>query len=731
MRHFNRIIAPAVLFAVLAAAAHAATWPAAAAVRARYASSDAWLLDRDGEPLQQVRLDPAVRRLPWTPVAEISPALREAVLASEDRRFYEHAGVDWQALGSAAWQNLFRTGGARGASTITMQLAGLLEPALLGRGGQRTLRQKWAQAQAAREIERSWTKDEILEAYLNLSTFRGELVGVRAASEALFDAAPAALDRAQSLLLAALLRGPNAGAASVARRACALGQAMARAAVKGREAAPAAKTPEPSCSTLTAESLRTLSGGAAIRLRHDSAPHLAARVLNRREQAGLRLRSTLRADLQEFANAALERQIAELAGRQVEDGAVLVLDNATGDVLAYVGSSGERSRARQVDGVQAHRQAGSTLKPFLYELAIEREWLTAASLVDDSPVNLATPAGVYLPQDYDREFKGWISARTALASSLNIPAVRTLLLVTPDLFHERLRALGFDSLDRDADHYGYALALGGADVSLLALANAYRTLANGGVAGGVRVLADQPQPARQRVLPEGPAFIVADILADPSARAPTFGFDSPLATRHWSAVKTGTSKDMRDNWCVGFTSRYTVGVWVGNFSGAPMQDVSGITGAAPIWQELVNYLHREERSTPPQPPPRLLRSRVDFEGGLEASRMEWFLPNTVLATSGRAGESALAARIVYPGEGTIIALDPDIPAINQRVSLVAQPPRKGLTWRLGEERLGEGSRIDWSPVAGRHTLHLMLDESEQSRVQFEVRGAVRASPPSD
>jgi penicillin-binding protein 1C len=729
--YFSRIIAPGVLLALLATPAQATAWPAPAEVRARYVSSDAWLLDRNGEPLQQVRLDPTVRRLPWTPIAEVSPALREAVLASEDRRFYEHAGVDWQALGSAAWQNLFRARGARGASTITMQLAGLLEPGELGRGGRRTLRQKWAQAQAARELERSWTKDEILEAYLNLSTFRGELVGVRAASEALFGTAPAALDRTQSLLLAALLRGPNAGVASVAQRACALGQALAHTAAKSGEAAHATKTTYPSCSALAAESLRTLSGGALVRLRHDSAPHLAARVLNRREQAGLRLRSTLRADLQEFANAALWRQITELAGRQVEDGAVVVLDNATGDVLAYVGSSGERSRARQVDGVLALRQAGSTLKPFLYELAIEREWLTAASLVDDSPVNLATPAGVYLPQNYDHEFKGWISVRTALASSLNIPAVRTLLLVTPDLFHERLRALGFDSLDRDADHYGYALALGGADVSLLALANAYRTFANGGVASGVRVLADQPEPAKQHVLPAGPAFIVTDILADPSARALTFGFDSPLAARHWSAVKTGTSKDMRDNWCVGFTSRYTIGVWVGNFSGAPMQDVSGITGAAPIWEELVNYLHREERSTPPRPPLELVHSHVDFEGGLESSRLEWFLPSAQLATSGRADESALAARIVYPGEGTIIALDPDIPSANQLVSLVAQPSHKGLTWRLDDERLGEGSRIDWSPVAGRHRLTLLLDEREQSRVQFEVRGAVKASQRSD
>jgi penicillin-binding protein 1C len=438
------------------------------------------------------------------------------------------------------------------------------------------------------------------------------------------------------------------------------------------------------------------------------------------------LKSVLRADLQEFALATLGAQLAQLAGRHVDDGAIVVLDNASGDVLAYVGSSGARSSAAQVDGVTAPRQAGSTLKPFLYELAFEHRWLTAASLLDDSPLNLSTPVGVYLPQNYDRDFKGWVSARTALASSLNVPAVRVLVLAGPDAFYERLRALGFDTLAHDAEHYGYALALGGADVTLLALSNAYRTLAAGGVASNVRFLADEPAVTKRRVLAAGATFVVGDILSDPAARALTFGLDNPLATRVWSAVKTGTSKDMRDNWCVGFSSRYTVGVWVGNFFGEPMQDVSGVSGAAPIWRDIIEYLHRQETSTLPSAPHELTRARVDFDDAVEPPRVEWFLAGTALARSEHARDSALDPKIVYPGEGAIIALDPDIPAARQRVEFVAQPRRADTQWILDGDALDAGARIDWEPKAGHHVLVLAVDGRELSRVRFEVRGVQRS-----
>lgn len=321
-----------------------------------------------------------------------------------------------------------------------------------------------------------------------------------------------------------------------------------------------------------------------------------------------RVQSTVRAPLQRFAVQTLQQQLRELHGRNAEDGAVVVLDNATGAVLAWVGSSGVLSQASEVDGVLALRQPGSTLKPFLYGQAIAERRLTAASLVDDSPAQINTASGLYIPQNYDRQFKGWVSVRTALAASLNVPAVRTLVMVTPDAFHRQLGAVGLP-LRESGDYFGYSLALGSPEVPLLHLTNAFRTLANGGRMGPV-AFATPPATtkagaasATTPALDPRAAFIVGDILADGNARARTFGTDSVLATRFWSAVKTGTSKDMRDNWALGYSSRYTVGVWVGNASGAPMWDVSGTSGAAPVWAALMNHLHQNEPSRPPAPPP--------------------------------------------------------------------------------------------------------------------------------
>src|SRR5207237_5721621 len=216
-----------------------------------------------------------------------------------------------------------------------------------------------------------------------------------------------------------------------------------------------------------------------------------------------------------------------------------------------------------------------------------------------------------------------------LASSLNVPAVRTLELIGVDRFHDALKRLGLDTLTRDDEFYGAALALGDADVPLLSLTNAYRALANGGTAGATRFVPEtRAATSPHRVFGAAASYIVADIHADRGARALSFGLENPLATRVWSAVKTGTSKDMRDNWCIGFTARYTGGVWVGNFSGAPMRDVSGVTGAAPIWREIVHRLHAVEPSLQPPPAAGLSRTTVWFEPPVETERKEWFLSGT-------------------------------------------------------------------------------------------------------
>jgi penicillin-binding protein 1C len=689
--------------------AAAAGWIAVAAtpvpsfesVRAGHRPSDVPLLDRHGAVVYELRTDVRERRLAWTPLADVAPALARAVIAAEDRRFRAHDGVDLRALASAVLGRI--TGRpARGASTLTMQLAAMLDPSLASQGRHRTVGQKLRQMRAALALERRWSKDEILEAYVNRATFRGELRGIGAASAFLFGKAPHGLAEHEALVLAALLRNPNASSTVVAARARAIA---------------AADRTEPGAALALAAARvdRPVSHPG----RTDLAPHLGRRLLAGRDAP---VPSTLDADTQRVARDALARVLTALRGRNVEDGAVLVADNASGDVLAWVGGSGALSRARFVDTVRARRQPGSTLKPFLYGLAFERRLLTPASLVEDTPLALAVAGGLYRPRDYDAQFRGLVSARTALAASLNVPAVRTLGLVGGDAFTALLRALGFVAATEDGEFYGPALALGGADVTLEELVGAYRALANGGVWSVLRVTPQAPTSKRRRVFSAATAYQVTDVLADRESRSTTFGLESALATRFFTAVKTGTSKEMRDNWCLGFSERYTVGVWVGNASGAPMHDVSGVTGAAPVWLEVMSWLHRDTPSVAPEPPAGVVAAHVDFPDDVEPGRREWFVPGT---EPGARRLATGAPRIVAPVDGTIVALDPDIPRDRQRVPLEVAGAVPGTRWRVDDVDVGAAAGLMlWEPTPGTHTVAL-VDPTERhlATATIEVRGA--------
>lgn len=771
-------------FAVPSAPASAEALPGFEQVRERYRSADVIVRDRHGEPVATVRTDFSARRGQWVSLDEISPAVRTAIVLSEDRRFYQHSGVDWQGVAGAAWANLWNTR-TRGASTLTMQLAALLDDDLRRGAGGRSAAQKMSQAWRAARLEHGWSKSQILEAYLNLVPLRGELVGLTALSHALFGKLPSGLDAREAALAVALVRAPNAAPARVTQRACQILREMGQPA---------------GCSGLDGFTQLALARAAMPGTgpgRAQLAPHLGRLLVERVAQGvpevhgaqgvrggqggqGVRdaawtppaaIDSTLDAGVQRLAMTSLQRHLRELAGRHVEDGAVVVLDNASGDVLAYVGSSGALSGAAQVDHAAALRQAGSTLKPFLYAQALEERRLTAASLLDDRPVNLPTGGGLYIPRNYDGRYGGWVSMRAALAGSLNVPAVRTLVMVTPHRFHRRLVALGLP-LTEAGDYYGYSLALGSADVSLLTLTNAYRTLANQGRQAPVRMRLAEPAPRPVAVMSAAATHVIGDVLSDRHARARTFGLDSPLTTRFWTAVKTGTSKDMRDNWCIGWSQHYTVGVWVGNASGAAMRDVSGVSGAAPVWHEVMAFLHRDRASRPPALPAGVERVPVRFEGVPEPAREEVFLAGTavpVVAVGSHhegtpAARSAVAsaapnvapnaapnaarnavphaapravrtatdpgrgAAIASPADGTVFALDPDIPPQAQRVWLhaedVAGRTAQGVAWRLDGKRLGRGGKLAWLPWPGRHRLELVdAAGTVLDTIHIEVRGA--------
>ena len=705
------------LFAGAAYTCHAGAAPMFNQIKADYKPSDTQILDRNGELLHRLRTDATVRQGQWIALADVSPALRTALVLSEDKRFYEHSGVDWQAVSAAAWANLWNTK-TRGASTITMQLAGLIDEDLKRGSGGRSLGQKIGQTVSAQSLERNWRKVQILEAYLNLVPLRGELVGIDALSHTLFGKAAHGLDWRESAITAALVRAPNATPVRVSQRACAVLKAIT-------PTSPSSKAPD--CTGLDLITIAALQR-KAFDVSEGVAPHLARMVV--RSNTSSVVTTSLRAPLQRFAVQTLRQHLRELRGRHVEDGAVVVLDNASGEVLAWVGSSGDLSDAADVDGVTALRQPGSTLKPFLYAQAIAQRRITAASLLDDSSAHIQTSGGLYIPQNYDHRFKGWVSARTALGASLNVPAVRTLAMVSPDAFHKQLRAVGLP-LKESGDYYGYSLALGSAEVSLHHLTNAYRSLANMGRYSPTSTTTASSLKPTLALDPKA-AFIATDILSDPLARARTFGTDSVLATRFWTAVKTGTSKDMRDNWAIGFSQAYTVGVWVGNASGAPMWDVSGTTGAAPVWAAVMNFLHKTEPSQAPPAPQGLVRVAVQFDSpstpATEAARSEWFIDGTeqsqFAAVRLATGNDRLKtlSRITTPTSGTIIALDPDIPPARQRVSFSAEGHR--LRWLMDGKPFASGPSAQWLPWPGRHVVKLVNDQGEvQDEIRLEVRGA--------
>jgi len=288
--------------------------------------------------------------------------------------------------------------------------------------------------------------------------------------------------------------------------------------------------------------------------------------------------------------------------------------------------------------------------------------------------------------------------------------------------------------------------LGSSELDLLRLTNAYRALANGGrwqpIAPLVAPLHPAPSapPAQRQAIGPQAAFIVGDILSDSLARAPTFGLDSVLTTRFWSAVKTGTSKDMRDNWAIGWSQHYTVGVWVGNASGAAMHEVSGSSGAAPVWAEVLGYLHRAQPSLAPPPPAGVVQHSVQFAAGqgLDANRQEWFLSGTEQTrfvrddkaprTVPAGDEKNFAPRIDSPASGTILALDPDIPPAQQRLWLRASSP--AVRWRLNGHILGTGAQLAWLPMPGQHVLEIVDAQGRRlDAVTVQVRGAGLSGKP--
>jgi len=541
-------------------------------------------------------------RAEWMPLARISPYLADATIAVEDARFRAHDGVSWRSVARATGQAVRHGHAVSGASTLTMQVVRLVRPH--GRG----ITGKLGEMVDALRLEHAVDKDTILEQYLNRSPYGADTVGVEAASRRYFGKPSAHLSLAEAALIAGLPQAPSRLdprvhiAAARARQRLVLDRMLAAGAIDGDRYRRA-----------IAEELHVAAAPAA-----PVAMHFTDWVLAR--HAGPRVDTTLDGDLQAEVEPMVAAHVAAHALAGMTDAAVVVLDNERCGVLAMVGSPDYRDpRGGAVNAALAKRQPGSTLKPFTYALAFERGD-TPASVVADVETRYGAADGfLFAPQNYSQTFSGPVRMDAALGRSLNIPAMRVLAKIGPQALLDRLHAVGFASLDQPAAHYGLGLTLGDGEVTLVELAQAYAMFARGGVTCEATPVA---QPVHgTRAFSPSVAWLVTDILSDEAIRAEAFGPANALMLGYPVAVKTGTSSNWRDSWTVGYTPRYTVAVWAGDYAGKPMNRIAGAAGAGPLFRAVMNHLVERAKPQPLAPPDDIVEVSVcSVSGKLPTSR---------------------------------------------------------------------------------------------------------------
>ncbi|HTA39211.1 MAG TPA: penicillin-binding protein 1C [Candidatus Acidoferrales bacterium] len=674
--------------------------------------------DRAGIPLGTVLASDSTHAIS-VPLTSVSPLFVQAILAAEDARFARHGAIDVRALTRAA-RDFAVYGEARsGGSTVAMQLARLLDPT------PSTLRGKLAQIVAAERIAVRTSKRDMLEQYVNRVPMGGNLYGVEAAARTYFGEPASDLDLAQASMLAAIPNDPARLAPDVDFKALRERQRY----VLDRMTALHAISPSDAAGAY-AETLHVR--------RHDSGIAAAAHALfflypQVAPDAG-RVRTTLDDGLQRFVQAQTQAVIGALAPHHVSDAAAIVVDNHTGNVLAYVGSPDYFSDAAlgRNDGVQALRQPGSSLKPFTYELALENGTILSTTILPDVPETYALPGGkLYVPADYSGRFSGPVRVRYALANSLNVPAVHVLSSLGVEALLARLHELGFSHLTQPAAYYGLGLTLGSGEVSLWELTRAYAAMAHGGDDAPLRLVADAPSPAPVRIGDRPAWMLVTDMLADPFARAKSFGLHSVLEMPFPAAVKTGTSSDFRDTWTVGFSRDYTVGVWVGNFDGSKMQGVSGVTGAGPLWSRIMLHLHERDEPLPFAAPPGYVRTQICATTGhapapgCGAVVFEWVKPADLAAVRRPVPEKLggeydawlaqhpedahSAFRIVFPHDGDVFvrnAVTTSLQAREQQIALRATGANGQIQWRVNgaSVSLDSEGRAFWPVALGTWTV---------------------------
>ena len=659
------------------------------------------VLDRSGEPLSahyQQRWNTADR----LPLEQVPAFLRTAMVAAEDRRYWQHGGIDWRARVSAIRQGIAAGHAVRGASTISEQVVRLLHPR------PRTVWSRWVEGFEAMRLEARFSKSDILEFYLDQIPYGAQRRGIRQAARHYFGREPATLSNAEMLALAVMPRAPSR--LDPLRDASRLKGPMSRVAARMLDdglidAGQAAQLAIPP-SALSAED--------------DSVPaaHFIAELRRRQPPTGDGpLRSSLDRAWQVQGQQLLDQRLRDLAKVGVRQGGLLVVDLDGNKVRAWnVGNvdAGDAEDAETgIDTVLTPRQPGSALKPFVYALALESGWTAATPIADDG-LAAHVGDGLHPYRNYSRISYGTVTVREALGNSLNVPAVRALQFVGGERLLALLRTLGMRGLSQHPDVYGDGIALGNGEVTLAELVGAYAALANQGRARPLTLFEDGLEAqVPVAALSRDSASIITDILSDPRARLLEFGDGGLLRFPVQTAVKTGTSSDYRDAWCVAYDGHHVIGAWMGALAGQAMDGVTGSIGPALLVRSMFGLLNRNQQSRPLTRSPNLESHAVRGPDGGE--RLEWFAPGTApespdAVIAAVSASEAGPPRLLQPFEGLAMAIDPRVPPELQALEfelagVPEKPEANAVVWIVDDAEAARtpGGRWQWPLSRGEHT----------------------------
>ncbi|MBF0209818.1 MAG: transglycosylase domain-containing protein [Desulfamplus sp.] len=716
------------------------------------------LTDRYGTPLNTTYLTK------WNYIDNVSlhkiPDIVQTIfILSEDKNFYTHNGIDWFARIHALFQNIFAGKTLRGASTITEQVVRMVNPR------KRTLLSKWLEGVEAIELEKSNSKSDILEFYLNQVPYASNRRGIVQAARLYFDRTLETLSIREILALATLIRAPSAynlhlhqkddKQTSQDRFYKSLNSLAKRAVSKGAITQSQWDQVKDTPFELTKHEL-LIEAPHFVRYVYDTILPSTSFNQPNNDVAGYsydntQIKTTLNGALQNKSHKILTTALKNYNDHKATNGALLIVEHSTGQILAWVTSG--QPETKFIDSVRALRQPGSAMKPFLYALALENGW-SAATIIDDYPLNEPVGLGVHTYHNYSNIHYGAVTLRDALGNSLNIPAVKAIRFTGVEKYLAKLKQLGITTLNQHPNFYGDGLALGNGEVTLYDMVQAYSVLANSGKFIPLNSIYNEsgrlstPNILNKEIFSKEVSSIIGDILSDSGARELEFGGSDLLNFPIQTAVKTGTSSDYRDAWAMGYNSRYTAGVWIGNLDGSPTIGMTGSKAPALVLRGIFAELNRisEQKNIgcgdrPLYMSPSLVKKDIYTikSNGKFVKKSEWFVPqksaqNFVTMDNNDYNFKANSRKFEFlsPFNGIEVAMDPRIPDEFEYMefSLSGLAPNDRVNWFVDDELLAKNSMgdgfIQWKIERGEHKVYAeLIDESgklvAQDSVSFFVK----------